>query len=421
MRALDVYLGRDFIGQLVDSSGIWGFQYTRGWVLGNGSLAIIPGIEVTEQLQLDKSTTRPVQWFFDNLLPEETARELLAKSEKIPPGDAFALLAAIGHESAGAFTLLPPGTLLEAGDATPISHIDLNARIKKLPKSPLNNLQRKKMSLAGAQHKMLVIFTDDGQLLEPSGQMPSTHILKPEHSRPDEYPFTCRNEWFVMSLARRCGMPVPDVDIIYVPEPAYIVRRFDRVGEYPEQSRLHVLDGCQLLELPFGDKYKASSAENLLKLCNRCLQVAMTKIAIFRWALFNAIVGNGDAHLKNLSFHLTTNGIHFMPHYDLLSTTIYAATGQHSDEELSQPMGKAKRYGELTRDDVIAFASEIQIAPALAERELNKLLASIPVHADVLFEQVCSLGDYSHSRPGEIRMLRQIRSLCIDEMVKQLR
>ena len=60
------------------------------------------------------------------------------------------------------------------------------------------------MCVAGAQHKMLVIYRD-GEILEPSGFSPSTHILKPEHSSPDVYYHTFRNELFVMKLAKLCG------------------------------------------------------------------------------------------------------------------------------------------------------------------------------------------------------------------------
>ncbi|MFT6898260.1 MAG: serine/threonine-protein kinase HipA [Paraglaciecola sp.] len=53
-----------------------------------------------------------------------------------------------------------------------------------------------------------------------------------------------------MTLALQCGLNVPAVDIIYFPEPAYIVQRFDRKGRHPHQQRLHMLDGCQLLGTP---------------------------------------------------------------------------------------------------------------------------------------------------------------------------
>ena len=67
----------------------------------------------------------------------------------------------------------------------------------------------KRMSLAGAQHK-LAIVVKDGELFEPAGATPSTHILKPNH--PDvEYCHSVLNEWFVMRLAKRLGLDVPDV------------------------------------------------------------------------------------------------------------------------------------------------------------------------------------------------------------------
>jgi serine/threonine-protein kinase HipA len=71
--------------------------------------------------------------------------------------------------------------------------------------------------------------------------------------------------------------------------------------------------------------------------------------------LFNAIVGNGDAHLKNLSFHLTSRGYQLMPHYDLLSTTIYAMPGKHLCEDLSQRMGDAILFGDLRKQHVLQF------------------------------------------------------------------
>jgi serine/threonine-protein kinase HipA len=52
---------------------------------------------------------RPVQWYFDNLLPEEKLREQIALDARLrDKDDAFALLEYLGAESAGALILLPP-------------------------------------------------------------------------------------------------------------------------------------------------------------------------------------------------------------------------------------------------------------------------------------------------------------------------
>ncbi|WP_445767143.1 HipA domain-containing protein [Rheinheimera sp.] len=417
-RALDVFVDTSLAGQLTEENNIWSFQYHPTWLASGQAHPLSPALPMTADKLIDGASTRPVQWLFDNLLPEETARELLAKAVKLPLSDAFGLLEAAGAESAGAITLLPPGQTPTAGSVEPLSAEDLSSRIKALPKTPLNRAERKRMSLAGAQHKMLVVYHDK-QLFEPSGFFPSTHILKPEHTSPELYFHTPRNEWFVMKLAAACGLNVPEVDIQYLPEPVYLIERFDRKGHYPKQQRLHVLDGCQLLNLAHTMKYSNSNVQRLKQLAEQARMVGMTQLAIFKWAVFNALVGNGDAHLKNLSFFISNNKVVLTPHYDLLSTIIYADIGKHLHENLSQPMGNASTYAELTQADVLAFASELNIAPALAKRELQQLLTTVPAQAEKLLQQVQSQPPHSGSA-GELRMLRQICSLAIDEMVKQL-
>lgn len=416
MRELNVFLDNVSVGKLIEESSIWGFEYDARWL--SIGYNIIPGLAFQAGRQLDGASTRPVQWFFDNLLPEEQARALLEKDEKIAPGDAFALLTAIGHESAGAFTLLMPGVTLNPGDAVLLTSAELNERIINLPKVPLNRRERKKMSLAGAQHKMLVIFKD-GQLYEPSGQLPSTHILKPEHTDPSAYYFTTRNEWFVMSLARKCGLPVPDVHHIFLPSPAYIVKRFDRLGIYPDIHRLHVIDGCQLLGLSFGAKYRASTVENLKKLADSCIAPGPTRLVIFKWALFNAFVGNGDAHLKNLSFRVTGRGYQLMPLYDLLCTTIYAKQGEHPNEELSQAMAGAVHFGELRKEHVLQFGQALGLKDAITLKALEQMKKDIFPAADALIAQVDSEPQHD-GKAGEMRLLRKIRFLCIQEMHNKL-
>lgn len=266
---------------------------------------------------------------------------------------------------------------------------------------------------------MLVIYHNQ-QLYEPSGFFPSTHILKPEHTSPELYFHTPRNEWFVMKLAAACGLKVPQVDIQYLPEPVYLVERFDRKGQYPNQQRLHVLDGCQLLNLAHSMKYSNSNATSLQTLAESTRMVGVTRLTLFKWAVFNALVGNGDAHLKNLSFFITSGDVVLTPHYDFLSTMIYAQVGNHMHEKLSQPMGNATTFGELTQADVMAFANALNIPGNLAKRELQQLLAKVPVQAEKLLHQVQSLP-WHRGMAGELRMLRQICTLAIGEMVQRLR
>lgn len=417
-RYLKVYLDKERVGTLSEENDIWGFTYHSDWLTSPNSIPLTPHIPLIADKQIDGSTKRHIQWFFDNLLPEEKARELLSKDLKIDKEDAFGLLAASGRESAGALTLVLPEEALSIGQVHPLSRDEINARILQLPTIPLNHKERKRMSVAGAQHKMLVVYQKT-EFYEPEGQMPSSHILKPEHSSPEIYYFTPRNEWFVMKLAKRVGLDVPAVYIEYLPAPVYIIERFDRKGIYPNQNRIHVLDGCQILGISPYAKYRQSKVESLRELSELCQTRAKAKLDIFKWACFNAIVGNGDAHLKNLSFFMTDKAINLAPHYDLLSTKIYERTGEHQYSELSQPMGEATTLEQLTQQNVYLFGEQLGIPQPLAKRELNKLLKIIPVESDKLYQQVEALPAYE-GKGGELRMLREIQINCIQEMVDRL-
>ena len=419
MRALQIYINERQVGTLCEGDDIWSFQYCSHWLEYKDHYPICPQIPLQNEKQIDGSTKRYIQWFFDNLLPEEGARILLASDIKADEADSFGMLAITGAESAGAITLIDEtrGTLDSAVQS--LSFEQINARIKALPDIPLNNKENKRMSIAGAQHKMLII-QDGDVFLEPGGSMPSSHILKPEHSKPEQYWQTVRNEWFVMNLAHALGLNVPSTQVCYFPAAAYIIKRFDRTGDYPKQSRVHALDGCQLLGLSRSVKYSQSSAEQLNNFSEKMRGKGAVKIAILNWAIFNALVGNTDAHLKNLSCLVTANGLVLTPLYDLLSTAIYENGDQHLNAELSQTMGNAKRLGQLTQNDVLLFAEELGLNSAITKRQLNKMLDNIEVKADEIIGHVESLPNITN-KAGELRMLREIRYKMIAEMVVRLR
>ncbi len=103
-----------------------------------------------------------MQWYFDNLLPEEGQRVLLAGDAKLDAADAFGLLAWYGAESAGSLTLLMPDAATHAVEPLrPLLDDLLEIRIRQLPKAPLMHAAIKRMSLAGAQHKLSVVLQNN--------------------------------------------------------------------------------------------------------------------------------------------------------------------------------------------------------------------------------------------------------------------
>ncbi|MFA5915103.1 MAG: HipA domain-containing protein [Burkholderiales bacterium] len=425
-RELLVRIDQVQVGTLSENQGIWSFTYTPDWAANGFDLA--PGLPRVEGTILDTGTKRPVQWFFDNLLPEEDARDLLVASAKLTSADAWSLLELYGAESAGAITLLPPGVRQPPASLRPLTDEQLQARIKALPRQALTALAPKRMSLAGAQQKLAIVLSRDGRLFEPEGAGASTHILKPD-STSDFYTHSAVNEWFCARVAQETGLPVPTVVLRYVPSTVYIIERFDRKITGDAVERLHVLDATQLLSLAAGMKYGENGLDALTRIVGLCRAKAPARLAIFRWVIFNLLIGNNDAHLKNLSVFAGRDGYSLTPHYDLVSTSAWstpdrvgARESTWPDVQLSFPIGSATRFSEVALADVIAFANGLGIPQATAHRYLDRMVEAIMPAADAVQAEFEARTDVPVDvRAGQIRMLRSIRHLPISTMVAKLR
>ena len=438
-RRLSVSSNGRSIGALLEQDGIWTWVYDDVWLRAPDAFPLSPALPLSEQRVRDGSTQRTVQWYFDNLLPEELMREVLSQEQQVGPGDAFGLLERLGAESAGALVLLSPGSPEgEKGDQ-PLTAGELSARIQNLPRASLTSRSPKRMSLAGAQHKMVVLFNPEtGELREPLRASASSHILKP-NSRSEQYPHSVVNETFTMRLARQLGVNVPAVHRLYVPEPVYIIERFDRTWDADTKTwtRKHVIDACQLLNQPSVFKYRNASLDTLARVIDQCRSKAAARMAIFRWVLFNTLVGNSDSHLKNISFLVSHEGVQIAPFYDLLCTAVYHARmyagdlAVWPDEPLAIPVVDAAVFGDVTRDKLIKTGVALGLPPAAATREVMKMVRQLPLTADALviemereFEALKSVSPHpealSATQGAEAHLLRGVRKLVMADMLKRV-
>ena len=145
--------------------------------------------------------------------------------------------------------------------------------------------------------------------------------------------------------------------------------------------------------------------------------------------LFNLLIGNNDAHLKNLSVFAGRDGYSLTPHYDLVSTSAWstpervgAGESTWPDVQLGFPIGSATRFSEVALADVIAFANGLGIPQATAQRYLDRMVGAIIPAAEAVQAEFEARTDVPlNVRAGQIRMLRSIRHLPIDTMAAKLR
>ena len=430
-RALLASINQAAVGTLQEVDGLWSFQYAASWLESPLRFALSPHLPLVAEPLLDGASKRPVQWYFDNLLPEEGQRILLSGDAGLDMADAFGLLAWYGAESAGSLTMLLPDAAPQTFEPLhPLTDDALEGRIRQLPKVALTQGAIKRMSLAGAQHKLAVVLQDDA-LLEPAGATPSTHILKPDHPD-DDYPHSVINEWFVMRLADRLKLDVPPVHRRYVPSPVYLVDRFDRTPAPDGWQRRHVIDACQLLGLDHSFKYSQGSMESLAALAKACRGPAVARSRFFAWLVFNVLIGNTDAHLKNLSFLVSHEGIQPAPFYDLLGVAAYdtPAFGKKNwpyQTTFAWPILGRSYFSDINRALLIEAGRALGLAKGTAERLLETLQGRIFQEAEALYGEVdaenarlaAARPDLSPTLAGESRCLRTIMHVIIKEMVKQ--
>jgi serine/threonine-protein kinase HipA len=441
MRSLNVYIDRNLVGVLQEGEDLWRFEYDEKWAEAPDGFDLAPGLSRTQRAHADGGTNRPVQWYFDNLLPEELLRQAISKEAGIKGEDAFALLEYLGAESAGSLTLLPPGQPLpDMAALRALTDETLSHRIEGISRQTLTAGAPKRMSLAGAQHKLLVVY-ENGRLYEPEGATPSTHILKPNHPDANSYPASVLNEYVTMRIAAAVGLSVPTVHIRYVPEPIYIIDRFDRrvkmLGTTNDGlpqldvQRLHIIDACQLLTRARTFKHSGASLEALRNIIEQTTNKLHSRLQLFRWLVFNVAMANDDSHLKNLSFFVAPDGIKLAPHYDLLTTGAYYTRAFANENAtwanvtMAIALPGARLFSEVTAETVLNAGLELGVPRNAAQRILAEMLTRIPVallqESEALEQRHAGLPDEVRKYLGtEVRLMRVMEKIVVQEMLERL-
>jgi serine/threonine-protein kinase HipA len=321
---LTIIHARGTVGTLRQVGGALEFTYAKQWLAQDGAFPLSPRVALREQpWQGDE-----VVFFFANLLPEGPVLDALLQLRRLPRGNLYRLLEAFGRECAGAFAVVPDDEVdvPPAASYREYSRQELVEDLARLRENIplLGSHAELRLSLAGAQNKIPVRHAD-GKLWLTQGNAASTHILKPALQPARLFPDSIANEAFCLRLAGELGLPVPSVVVLTDPEPMLLIERYDRAVTGDQIERLHQLDLCQLAGVLPAQKYEADGGPGY-RGCFEQINAwsatpAKDRLQLVDWMLCNYLLGNADAHAKNVSMLYGVDGqLRLAPAYDLLAT-----------------------------------------------------------------------------------------------------
>lgn len=374
-RELEVWLFSDRVGTLSLVDGRLSFCYAPDWLSQPYAVALSASLPLQAE-PFDDRNARP---FFAGLLPEGQMRRLIAQQVQVSGQNDFALLEHIGGECAGAVTFLEPGQALPArrDDVQWLSDEEVVALLDELPQRPmLAGKDGLRLSLAGAQDKLPVVF-DGARIGLPLHGAPSSHILKPAIHAVGDSVF---NEGFCMALAEAMQLkPAKSKVQLVLDRPFLLVERYDRlVDAQGYRQRLHQEDFCQALGVVPEMKYQNEGGPDLAQcfdLVRRTTRPSAPQVLrLFDYVIFNALIGNHDAHAKNFSLLHTGKAPVLAPLYDTLSTAVYPAL----TPKMAMKIGSKYKFSEVQARHWDQFAESAGLARAQARRRILELATSLP-------------------------------------------
>lgn len=380
-RTLDVYLGRQLVGHLVqDDGGQMLFGYTAAWLGRSDSYAISRSLPLREEQFKQKEC----KGFFGGILPEEGNRKVIARILQISDKNDFAMLERIGGECAGALTFVPEGGTPPEPDSEyrELDDAELTEILETLPKRPLLAGEKGvRLSLAGAQDKIAVRVDFEGKIFLPLNYAPSTHVLKPAIAT---WEGIVSNETYCMSLASAVGLNAAPTSAHKLGKIEYLLsERYDRCMEEDGTiHRLHQEDFCQALGIPSEIKYQAEGGPGLED-CFAMLRLASSNIVadirdLLDAVIFNLLIGNNDAHAKNYSILYGRDGKgRLAPLYDVVSTVYY----REIENKLAMKIGGQADPDLISPYEIEVFAKEASLGAALARRNVVNLAELVRTEA----------------------------------------
>ncbi len=382
----DIYLHDQRVGTLGPRGRGIRFTYTRE-ALENEAL---PALSLSLPKEPEPFADSKAGPFFRNLLPEQAYRRLIAAAAGTTPENSLALLGAIGGECPGAVSIWPADTRPpETPEYRTMSAEELVGLFTLGDPSALANaVARGRLSLPGVQEKIALFRKDDGSWHLPRNGAVTSHILK---QAAPVFANLLENELFCMALAAHSGLQVPTTGLPGHEVRVLCVERFDRLPSLePAGSprlKLHQEDFCQILRTEPDRKYEFDGGPGLKKCADVIRRHSGLPAAdlerLVRWVGFNYLIGNEDAHAKNLALLYLDDGLRLTPHYDLVSTEVYPELQRN----LAMKIGGANDIRNVQWNDWKRFARALRLPASGVKARLSEQMEAVlgSLHSTAVF------------------------------------
>lgn len=352
----------------------WTDQAYERW--GSGSRVM------SNLLPLSVPTKAPhptrVKVFVDGLLPEGHARTNYAVEGGLRPDDTFGLVARYGRDTAGALVFQPidEPAPLRVGQYRPITEREVGQRLRDAHKHApgFGNAEgRDSSTLAGLQPKITVHRADDGTWRACLDGAPSTWIVKVAQPLDGPSGDVVDTEVCSLDIARHAGLAAAHAEIhVFDGVRAIAVRRYDRVACPDGVHRVHQEDLAQALGLNTEDPLRKFQRGNRLPSLAHAAEVLRNGGSepddLLRLTTINYLLGNIDAHAKNISFLRHDDGTAILsPAYDIAMHT------HHDDEQhrCALDINGKVHYSGIAVDDLVAEARGWGMPARRALRTVN--------------------------------------------------
>ena len=239
-----------------------------------------------------------------------------------------------------------------------------------------------RMSISGIQTKISLIVKDNElQMVDAGGR----YILKPipngAFQRLSVLPI---NEHLTMQIARQ----VFDIDVaenalvaFAEGDPAYLVRRFDVEPDGTKRLQEDFAQVSNRSEETHGRNYKYDfSYEEIGDLIRQHVAAYVVDLERhFTLVLYNYLIHNGDAHVKNFSLIRSedTGEYRLTPAYDLLNTRLHLPAESRTALDLFKGDFATASYEAnafYAYDDFVAFAQKLGLVEKRYKRILQRFV-----------------------------------------------